>query len=67
MAAVRKGPQWGYIDLKGTYVVNPQFESAHSFDGGLAIVRKGTKWGYIDKKGSIVINPQFDSAENFSY
>ncbi|MDO5479253.1 MAG: WG repeat-containing protein, partial [Clostridia bacterium] len=54
--------QWGYINKKGKYVINPQFGGAAPFDAdGLAIVRAGNKIGIINKKGDYVINPQFDS------
>ena len=53
----------------GKFVINPQFDSTHSFSDGLAAVRFGDgktgKWGYIDKQGKVVINPQFDVAYSF--
>jgi hypothetical protein len=63
---IRKATQWGFINKKGTYEINPQFDGARSFENGLARVRKGTKWGFIDKSGTLVINPQFDNLEDFS-
>ncbi len=60
------GKTWGYIDSKGNYVVNPQFDDAELFgENSLATVKSGDKWGYIDKTGKILINPQFDSTHNF--
>ena len=43
----------------GTFVINPQFDSALSFSEGLAAVRIGDiptgKWGYIDTTGRMMI------------
>ncbi|MEE8043841.1 MAG: WG repeat-containing protein [Thermodesulfobacteriota bacterium] len=49
------GNKWGFVNKKGEIVIEPQFENAVSFSGGLAIVELGGgKWGYIDKKGKLV-------------
>lgn len=57
---------YGYIDTKGKYVINPQFDNAGGFsDNGLANVKSGDKWGYINIKGEYVIEPQFDIAYTF--
>ena len=56
---------WGFIDKRGTIVVNPQFDAAEDFHEGLARVCSGDKWGYIDKEGKYVIPSQFDVAKDF--
>ena len=66
LARARKDKEWGCIDTKGTWVVNPQFEHIKDFSEGLAAVRKGGEWGFIDKTGSFIVNPQFEDVENFS-
>jgi hypothetical protein len=66
MARVRKGTQWGFINDKGLYVINPQFDQAHGFIKGLSAVKKGTKWGFINESGNLVINCTFSDAEDFS-
>src|ERR1035437_3884839 len=60
------GGRYGYINPEGKYAINPQFEDAGTFAGGLAAVKLGGRWGFIDKTGKIVINPQFDEAAAFS-
>ena len=63
----RSGEKYGYIDIEGKIVINPQFDDARLFKEGLALVRSGTdKWGYIDKEGKYVVNPQYYSATSFS-
>ena len=64
--------KWGYIDRKGTVVINFQFDAADPFSEGLAAVCLGdcrnggdSKWGYVDQKGAYAINPQFGEAWNF--
>ena len=41
----------GFIDKTGSFVINPEFDSAESFSDGLAAVRIGDyetgKWGFI--------------------
>ena len=58
MYAQRK---WGYVDAKGAFVINPQFDRASSFENGLAKVELGkgveAKIAYIDKTGRFVWNP----------
>ena len=48
--------KWGYINYKGEYLINPQFDDADLFSEGLAKVRssEGTI-GYIDHAGKNVI------------
>lgn len=60
------GKRWGYIDHKGKYAINPQFEEAGFFFDGLARVRQNEKIGYIDKKGKFVIEPTYMEGTEFS-
>ena len=57
--------QWGYIDTKGRYVIDAQFDGAGRFAGGLAPAQEETKWGFIDRKGKFQINPQYNGARAF--
>lgn len=63
---VKQGDKWGYINVKGEYIINPQFDGANVFtDNGLARVWVGDKCGFINKKGEYVIAPQYSSATEF--
>jgi hypothetical protein len=62
--AVDKG--WGFIDIAGNEVIEPQFESAMSFSEGLAGVQVGELWGFIDKTGRVSIKPQYNAVSSFS-
>ena len=46
--------KWGYIDINGKVVIEPQFVTADDFHEGLAIVLTHMGWGCIDKKGKLV-------------
>lgn len=63
---VKSGDVFGYIDLEGKYVINPQFDSAFPFTDGLALVKKGDLFGYIDEKGTYVIAPKYIRASSFT-
>ncbi len=67
---VRVNGKYGYVDTKGTMVIKPLFDSAHSFQEGLAgvvmggqkrsgrdgyIFYLGGKFGYINRAGKFVI------------
>ena len=58
--------RWGFVSEKGEVVIEPAYEAARSFSGGLAAVKTGGKWGFINKNGEMVIPPQFAQAEYFS-
>jgi len=57
--------KYGYINLKGEIVIEPQFLSAGEFHSGLACVRKHGTFGFINKKGEVTIPYQFDSEAEF--
>lgn len=57
---------WGFVDRKGKTVIEPQFQEARSFSGGLAAVSDGNQWGFINEKGTLAIDYQFQDAGYFS-
>lgn len=64
------GKEWGFINRKGNWVIQPGFACAAPFSEGLALigVREGEgawRFGYIDKTGAVVIKPQFSEATSF--
>lgn len=51
--------KYGYFDLEGKIVINPQFGYASVFREDIALVKTTgdePKWGYIDKEGKYLIN-----------
>lgn len=58
---VKINGKWGYVNVKGEYIVTPQFDHAFLFsDNGLACVKLGNKYGFVDTTGKIVIEPLYD-------
>jgi len=58
--------KWGYIDKKGTFVIQPHFADAARFSEGRAVVMQGRKCGYIDKTGKPVTPFIFDDGQDYS-
>ena len=60
--------KYGYFDLEGKIVINPQFAVATAFREDLALVKttgENGKWGFIDKEGKFVINATYKDATVF--
>jgi len=64
----KEGFHWGYKDVKGAWAIEPKFDDARDFEGGVAGVQKEGKWIDIDTRGKTVapkkgprpIHPQSD-------
>ena len=67
MARVRVGDQWGYLDRRMRFSVDPQFEDARDFAGGMAAVKVDGRWGYINKTGRLGIAATYHGADDFGH
>lgn len=56
---------YGYIDIRGNWVIPPKYMAAGDFSSGLAAVRVGRLWGHVDRQGTLAIRPQFEEAGDF--
>lgn len=65
-AMSEQGGKWGYIDEKGNFVIEAQFDAATEFSDGYATVSVDGKWGVIDTKGKYSVSPQYDYISRFS-
>ncbi len=65
LACVRLGDNWGVINGKGEYVINPRFAGIRA-DGDWFMIYESGKVGWCDKKGNYTINPQFSNALLFN-
>jgi len=63
---VKVGEKWGYVNQKGEYIINPQFDMASPFLEGRACVLVNDKFGFIDEKGTYVVHPKYKEATFFS-
>jgi len=50
--AVRIGDKWGYMDLSGNMIVEPQYDMAYDFKYGYAKVEIDEETYHIDKQGN---------------
>ena len=59
---------WGFVNISGEYVIEPQYDDVHGFYNGVAVVidNKSEKRAYIDKKGNFITDYIFDAANGFS-
>ena len=62
---VRIDGDWGYINQEGRIMIEPRFDAAGQFSGGLAQVRNSGRLGYIDAAGEYVIEPRFQNGRPF--
>ncbi|GEM_PF-487193 len=65
-AAVKKDGKWGFINLKGETVIEPEYADAKSFSCGYAPVQQDGKWGCIGLDRKMLIQPEFLAMESFS-
>jgi|GEM_PF-6754857 len=58
--------KYGFKGLFGRVAVEPKYDEAVKFAGGMARVKLNGKWGYIDATGKEVIPPKYERAEDFT-
>lgn len=57
---------WGFVNVKGEKVIQPQYAKVdYFFEGKCAVQNREGKWGYIDKSGKLIIDYKFDVALEF--
>ncbi len=57
LAPVSIDGKWGYIDTKGSLVIDTKYEFAQPFSCGLARVLSDSLWGFINSKGEYILYP----------
>jgi hypothetical protein len=61
----------GYLNVRGEWAIEPQFDDLRDFSEGLAAVNSGArcgiggKWGYVGKDGKVVVPFQYKFAGEF--
>lgn len=62
----KSGTKWGYINEKGEFVIQPDYNFALDFQkNGLATVENDGKYGCINEEGKVVIPLMFESIIDF--
>lgn len=56
LACAYDGMSWGFINRKGSWVIEPTFDIVSNFSEGLAWAEKAGKSGYINRKGEWAID-----------
>lgn len=56
---------YGVIDASGAWVIDPLYQDAGAFSGGLAPVKYNDRWGFINATGEFVVDPTYEDAGNF--
>ncbi|WP_026477864.1 WG repeat-containing protein [Alkaliphilus transvaalensis] len=51
--------KWGFIDVTGEFIIQPQYDETYDFTHNLAIVREKGFYGVVNKKGEYVLEPEF--------
>lgn len=65
IALVKKGPNFGYIDTKGQYILNGLREARPFDEFNRAAVKRDKKWGLINSEMFIILKDVFDRIEPF--
>jgi hypothetical protein len=60
-----KDKSWGYVDIRGNWVIAQSFDDAYAFSGGLARVKKKNLWSYVDQRGELITSFRFSDAFDF--
>lgn len=63
LAAMCENGKWGFIDRKGEWRIQPQFDEVSDLRNDYALARQRDHWGLIDRKGRWVIQPLYTSLD----
>jgi hypothetical protein len=66
LAPVKVMNKWTFINLKGEFMIKPQFDDVTVFSEGFAGVKKDEKWSLINSKCEIISEFIFDDIQAFS-
>jgi serine/threonine protein kinase len=64
-AKLSQNGKYGFINIKGKWIIKPKFDDIGDFNNGLARAQLKGKCGFIDKKGNWIIRPEFDYIRDF--
>ncbi|MBE5944450.1 MAG: WG repeat-containing protein [Lachnospiraceae bacterium] len=65
-AAILLYNKWGFVNLEGEIVIEPEYDDARSFRKELAAVKIDGMWGYIDYEQNLVIDNIYTDARDFN-
>lgn len=59
LACVKQNDKWGFIDINGNWVIEPQYISAQPMRNGKAKVKSKNGIGLIDSIGNLIVPTEF--------
>ena len=59
LARLIKGTKWGFIDMNGRMVIEPQYDLCARFREGRALVRGNGRVGFIDSQGHLAVTGDY--------
>lgn len=66
LAPVKVMNKWTFINLKGEFMIQPQFDDVTVFSEGFAGIKKEDKWSFINSNCDIISDYIFDDIQAFS-
>ncbi|MGN0316841.1 MAG: WG repeat-containing protein [Lachnospira sp.] len=57
--AAKKSGKWGFVDIDGKWIINPEYDNAKSFSNGFAAVCMSDSWMIINKSNQIIAKGNF--------
>lgn len=57
--AAKKSGKWGFIDISGKWIIEPEFDEAKSFSSGFAAVCSRENWKLISRSKETVVQGDF--------
>ncbi|MBD1934453.1 MULTISPECIES: WG repeat-containing protein [Cyanophyceae] len=61
----KTGSNFGVINTKGEWVIEPLYEEIGSFNYGIAPFRQNKKWGLLTSQGEVILSPEFLFIDSF--
>lgn len=65
LAPAQENDRWGFIDMRGEWVVTPRYDGVLRGGSGRFGIRENGRWGFIDVGGEVIIPPTYDDARPF--
>ncbi|MFN0050402.1 MAG: WG repeat-containing protein [Cytophagales bacterium] len=62
---IKSNYKWGYCDMNGKVVIEPQFDYAENFVCKLAKIKTKGKYGILDSTGRLIIEPKEEAINIF--
>lgn len=66
LVCVKVGEEWGFANMDGEIVIEPQFSNPCKFSQGVLPAQKDGKWGYLNTQGEWVVEPEYVRTTGFN-